>query len=184
MNKEPGTSTMKPSNIPSTPPIPGLKSTTPTNSPHMTPMKSSPPGGSSFFPMDSRGAVDPRINMDEFAYNKIFVGGLHYDTKDRKFPFILSLFSHFLPLFDVFLADFRGYFEKYGKILSAEVMFNRETHKSRGFGFIVFEEEQGAIAACADHEHIIDGKVVSCLLMLQSFDYVFVVSFVSFRRLK
>jgi RNA-binding protein Musashi len=59
------------------------------------------------------------------------------------------------------LAEFRGYFEKYGKILSAEVMFNRETHKSRGFGFIVFEEEQGAIAACADHEHVIDGKVVS-----------------------
>lgn len=31
---------------------------------------------------ESHHAVDPRINMEEFAYNKIFVGGLHYDTRD------------------------------------------------------------------------------------------------------
>ena len=33
---------------------------------------------------DSRGALDPRINMEEYAYNKVFVGGLHYDTRDGK----------------------------------------------------------------------------------------------------
>ena len=87
----------------------------------------------------SRHATDPRINMDEYAYNKVFVGGLHYDTRD---------------------AEFRSYFEKYGKVLTAEVMFNRETHKSRGFGFIVFELEEGAEGVCAEKEHIIDGKVV------------------------
>jgi hypothetical protein len=96
MNKESSAaSTMKSNVIPSTPPIPGLKPTTPTNSPHVTPMKSSPTGGSYFFPMDSRGAVDPRINMDEFAYNKIFVGGLHYDTKDRKLSLLFSLLRIF-----------------------------------------------------------------------------------------
>jgi RNA recognition motif-containing protein len=45
--------------------------------------------------------------------------------------------------------------------MSAEVMFNRETHKSRGFGFIVFELEKGAEQVCAEQEHSIDGKVVS-----------------------
>jgi RNA recognition motif-containing protein len=45
--------------------------------------------------------------------------------------------------------------------VSAEVMFNRETHKSRGFGFIVFEQERGAELVCAEKEHVIDGKVVS-----------------------
>ena len=58
------------------------------------------------------------------------------------------------------IADFRSYFEKYGKVITAEVMFNRETHKSRGFGFIVFEREEGAEAVCADKVHIIDGKEV------------------------
>lgn len=33
---------------------------------------------------ESRHALDARINMDEYAYNKIFVGGLHYDTRDGK----------------------------------------------------------------------------------------------------
>jgi hypothetical protein len=33
---------------------------------------------------ESRHAMDARINMDEYAYNKIFVGGLHYDTRDGK----------------------------------------------------------------------------------------------------
>ena len=88
---------------------------------------------------DSKFANDPRINSDEYAYHKVFVGGLHYDTRD---------------------AEFRSYFEKFGKVLTAEVMFNRETHKSRGFGFIVFELEKGAEAVCAEKEHIIDGKVV------------------------
>jgi hypothetical protein len=39
-------------------------------------------------------------------------------------------------------------------------MFNRETHKSRGFGFIVFEVEKGAEGVVAEKEHVIDGKVV------------------------
>lgn len=45
-------------------------------------------------------------------------------------------------------------------MISAEVMFNRETHKSRGFGFIVFEVEEGAERVCAEKEHIINGKIV------------------------
>jgi hypothetical protein len=58
------------------------------------------------------------------------------------------------------IAEFRAYFEKFGKVLSAEVMFNRETHKSRGFGFIVFENERGADLVCAEAECVINGKVV------------------------
>lgn len=60
----------------------------------------------------------------------------------------------------IIIGEFRAYFEKYGKVVSAEVMFNRETHKSRGFGFIVFELEQGAVRVCTEKEHYIDGKLV------------------------
>jgi hypothetical protein len=42
-------------------------------------------------------------------------------------------------------------------------MFNRETHKSRGFGFIVFELEGSVDGVCAQREHFIDGKLVSPL---------------------
>lgn len=79
-----------------------------------------------------------KYNSDEFASHKIFVGGLHYDTRD---------------------SDFKAYFEEYGKVLYGEVMFNRETHKSRGFGFIIFEDEKDVDKVCERSEHIIRGKV-------------------------
>ncbi len=53
-------------------------------------------------------------------------------------------------------------------MISAEVMFNRETHKSRGFGFIVFEVENSAVKVCNVKEHSIDGKVVS----VESFSFL------------
>jgi hypothetical protein len=48
---------------------------------------------------DSRGASDPKINMEEYAYNKIFVGGLHYDTRDGIYPPSLPLFPFHPHLF-------------------------------------------------------------------------------------
>ena len=67
------------------------------------------------------------------------------------------------------IAEFRSYFERFGRVMSAEVMFNRETHKSRGFGFIVFELEKGAESTCAEKEHVIDGKVVSFSYVLSCY---------------
>lgn len=73
------------------------------------------------------------------ATKKIFVGGLHYETKD---------------------ADFKKYFMQYGKVVSAEVMFNRETNKSRGFGFVIFENEASVELVLQDKNHVLDGKSV------------------------
>lgn len=33
---------------------------------------------------ESRAANEPKMTLDDLAYNKIFVGGLHYDTRDGK----------------------------------------------------------------------------------------------------
>lgn len=51
---------------------------------------------------------------------KIFVGGLAPSVTEQ---------------------DFRGYFEEFGKITDAVVMIDRDTQRSRGFGFITFDEE-------------------------------------------
>ena len=51
--------------------------------------------------------------------NKLFVGGLHYATRDP---------------------EFLRYFEDFGTVISSKVLFNRQTGKSRGFGFVTFED--------------------------------------------
>ncbi|DAZ95707.1 TPA: hypothetical protein N0F65_007113 [Lagenidium giganteum] len=79
------------------------------------------------------------INSNVGATKKIFVGGLHYETKD---------------------AVFKKYFQQFGKVVSAEVMFNRETNKSRGFGFVIFENEASVEHVLQEQHHVIDSKTV------------------------
>lgn len=67
------------------------------------------------------------------------MGGLHYETRD---------------------SSLKLYFEQFGPVANAEVMFNRETHKSRGFGFVVFENEESANAVLQSSHHTVNGKVV------------------------
>jgi RNA recognition motif-containing protein len=40
-------------------------------------------------------------------------------------------------------------------------MFNRETNKSRGFGFVIFETEDSVDGVLEEQNHVIDGKSVS-----------------------
>jgi hypothetical protein len=35
----------------------------------------------------------------------------------------------------------RRYFSRFGSVDSAQVLYNRETNKSRGFGFVVFDDD-------------------------------------------
>lgn len=49
---------------------------------------------------------------------KLFVGGLPADVTDK---------------------EFREFFSQYGAVLDSVVMYDRETHRSRGFGFVTFE---------------------------------------------
>jgi len=43
--------------------------------------------------------------------------------------------------------DLQGIFEQYGKVRSALVLSDRETGRSRGFGFVEMEEDNEALAA-------------------------------------
>jgi RNA recognition motif-containing protein len=67
---------------------------------------------------------------------------------------------------EFFVDEFREYFSRFGKVVHGEVMFNRETHKSRGFGFVVFESADAALRACDVREHVIDSKVVEVKLAI------------------
>jgi RNA recognition motif-containing protein len=55
--------------------------------------------------------------------------------------------------------DFRKYFETFGKVLETQIMTDRDSGRSRGFGFVTFEEEIIA-ADVLKINHTIQGKPV------------------------
>ncbi|XP_051516545.1 RNA-binding protein 38 [Myxocyprinus asiaticus] len=78
----------------------------------------------------------PSIQKDT-TFTKIFVGGLPYHTTD---------------------ASLRKYFETFGDIDEAVVITDRQTGKSRGYGFVTMLDKSAAERACKDPNPIIDGR--------------------------
>ncbi|KAK2112998.1 hypothetical protein P7K49_007264 [Saguinus oedipus] len=66
------------------------------------------------------------------TYTKIFVGGLPYHTTD---------------------ASLRKYFEVFGEIEEAVVITDRQTGKSRGYGFALLKDDPRALCP-SETEHI------------------------------
>jgi hypothetical protein len=71
------------------------------------------------------------------TFTKIFVGGLPYHTTDQ---------------------TLRNFFEPFGEISEAVVITDRQTGKSRGYGFVTMADEAAAQRACKDPNPIIDGR--------------------------
>ncbi|XP_034028708.1 RNA-binding protein 38 [Thalassophryne amazonica] len=71
------------------------------------------------------------------TYRKIFVGGLPYHT------------DH---------ASLRNYFQTFGDIDEAVVITDKQTGKSRGYGFVTMMDRGAAERACKDPNPIIDGR--------------------------
>ncbi|XP_052359948.1 RNA-binding protein 24-like isoform X3 [Oncorhynchus keta] len=76
-------------------------------------------------------------SQKDTTYTKIFVGGLPYHTTD---------------------SSLRKYFEVFGDIDEAVVITDRQTGKSRGYGFVTMADRASADRACKDPNPIIDGR--------------------------
>lgn len=80
----------------------------------------------------------------KFAYNskKIFVGGLPHGLTET---------------------EFKQYFVKYGEIEDCVVMYDRNTGKPRGFGFITYKDEQSIdLVLQQKFQHKIRNKWIEC----------------------
>ncbi|KAJ5721236.1 uncharacterized protein N7483_009170 [Penicillium malachiteum] len=71
---------------------------------------------------------------------KLYVGNLSWNTTDE---------------------SLRGVFSEFGEIIDSIVMRDRETGRSRGFGFVTFSsQEQADAAVAAMNEQELDGRRV------------------------
>ncbi|KAL3525143.1 hypothetical protein ACH5RR_013515 [Cinchona calisaya] len=77
------------------------------------------------------------------SYTKIFVGGLAWETKSD---------------------TLRCYFEPFGEILEAVVITDKNTGRSKGFGFVTFRDPEAAKRACSNPNPVIDGRRANCNL--------------------
>lgn len=70
-------------------------------------------------PLQKNSSPTGRVPSNKKDERKLFVGGLPGVVNDTKF---------------------RLFFEKFGQVVDSVVMYDRETHNSRGFGFVTFKE--------------------------------------------
>ncbi|KAJ8762482.1 hypothetical protein K2173_007921 [Erythroxylum novogranatense] len=82
-----------------------------------------------------------RSQFGDTTFTKVFVGGLAWETPTE---------------------EMRRYFEQFGEILEAVIITDKNTGKSKGYGFVTFRDPESARRACADPSPMIDGRRANC----------------------
>ncbi|KAK8643113.1 hypothetical protein V6N13_012427 [Hibiscus sabdariffa] len=82
-----------------------------------------------------------RTPFGDTTLTKVFVGGLAWETPTE---------------------EMRRYFEQFGEILEAVIITDKNTAKSKGYGFVTFRDPESARKACVDPNPVIDGRRANC----------------------
>ncbi|XP_023546076.1 RNA-binding protein 38-like [Cucurbita pepo subsp. pepo] len=75
------------------------------------------------------------------TWTKLFVGGLAWETQSD---------------------EMRAFFQQFGEILEAVIIHDKNTGKSKGYGFVTFRDPDSARRACANPNPIICGRRANC----------------------
>ncbi|XP_076903581.1 uncharacterized protein LOC143558676 [Bidens hawaiensis] len=87
-----------------------------------------------------------RSPFGDTTLTKVFVGGLAWETP---------------------AGEMRKYFEQFGHILEAVIIIDKITGKSKGYGFVTYDDAESAKRACNDPNPVIDGRRANCNIASQ-----------------
>ncbi|TQD97839.1 hypothetical protein C1H46_016534 [Malus baccata] len=82
-----------------------------------------------------------RSQFGDTTFTKVFVGGLAWETPTD---------------------EMRRYFEQFGEILEAVIIDDKNTRKSKGYGFVTFRDPESTRRACANPNPVIGGRRANC----------------------
>ncbi|KAI4389661.1 hypothetical protein MLD38_001862 [Melastoma candidum] len=106
----------------------------------------SPSSSSSGFQLLNSSSSSSSSPFGDTTHTKVFVGGLAWETQNE---------------------TLRQFFEPFGEILEAVVIADKNTGRSKGYGFVTFREPESARKACVDPTPVIDGRRANCNLASQ-----------------
>ncbi|KAF0933077.1 hypothetical protein E2562_013820 [Oryza meyeriana var. granulata] len=110
-----------------------------TSSAGGSPAAHAPAGGASG--SNVGGVPNHRTRFGDTTFTKVFVGGLAWETPSK------GLEEHF---------------QQYGEILEAVVITDRETGRSKGYGFVTFRHPESAREAVRNPNPTIGGRRANC----------------------
>ncbi|KAG8072451.1 hypothetical protein GUJ93_ZPchr0006g41315 [Zizania palustris] len=87
------------------------------------------------------GVTDHRSKFGDTTLTKVFVGGLAWETPSK---------------------GLQEHFQQYGEILEAVVICDRETGRSKGYGFVTFRDPESAREAVRIPNPTIGGRRANC----------------------
>lgn len=71
----------------------------------------------------------------------------------------LRLYVNKLP-WTVSTRELQNYFSQFGPIAKAEVIFNKKTGFSRGFGYVTYEMTKSYVKALQIEQHVLEGNLL------------------------
>lgn len=96
------------------------------------------------------GGIPKDLTLGKYQFFQDFSKNIQYFSKNIQY--FLFFFLLFLAISNGKIAEFEGYFQKYGEIEDIAIIGDKKTKEPRGFGFVTYRNLESVDQVIADYE--------------------------------